>query len=139
MSDDEGREMLSVRVPAELKALVDADKRTNQEVAETALWREFGGERKMPLQRRIEEKENRLTLAKNERNEREREIEEIQNDIEALKAKLETVEEAKHENHEEQLRKLRQVPDDPEHPLVKEVADELGMTPEDAITEANNL
>lgn len=40
---------------------------------------------------------------------------------------------------EEQLKKLRMVPDDPEHMLVQQVADELNMTPEEAITEANNL
>lgn len=40
---------------------------------------------------------------------------------------------------EELLKKLRMVPDDPDHPLVREVADELDMTPAEAIKEANDL
>jgi len=70
----EDRERLVAEIPEELKRLADADERTNQEIVEAALWREFGGERKAALDRRIEEIENRLGMVKRERNERNREI-----------------------------------------------------------------
>lgn len=85
--------MLSVRVPVELKALVDADGRTNQDIVQSALWREFGGEnRQSALERRIEEKENRIGMIERERNERERELERLRDDLEALRAKIESAE-----------------------------------------------
>lgn len=84
--------MLSARVPEELKDLVDADGRANQEVVRAALWREFGGERKSDIQRRIEEKENRVSMIRREKNERDRELEREQNELEALRSKLDAVE-----------------------------------------------
>jgi chromosome segregation ATPase len=136
---DSDEKMLSVRVPEELHALVKADKRTNQEVVRAALWREFGGERKAAIDRRIEEKENRISMIERERNERDRELEQQREELEALKDKREAVEGENAEERERMLRKLRQVPDDPDHMLVQEVADQLDMTPEEAITEANDL
>jgi len=132
MTDDE--EMLSARVPEDLKRLVDADERSNQEIVRAALWREFGGERKASVERRIEEKENRINMIRREKNEREREIEEEEQDLEALKAKVESIEE-KQDEYENQLEdKAELLPDppgrDPENPAVKKQAEKLGVEPE---------
>ena len=135
----EEREMLSARVPSELKRLVDADQRSNQEVMEAALWREFGGQRKGAVERRIEEKERRLSMVTSERKERKREEEKIKEKIAALKEKKRAIEENNAEHREEKLRKLKKVPNDPEHTFVQEVADELGIGPEQAIEESDNL
>jgi len=135
----EEREMLSGRIPSELKRLVDADSRTNQEIIEAALWREFGGERIGAVERRIEEKERRLSMVKTERKERSREEEQIKQELAALKEKKKAVEENKGEQREEQLRKLKKVPNDPEHSFVQEVAEELGISPEAALQESNEL
>jgi len=82
--------MLSGRVPKELKELVDADRRDNQEVLRAALWREFGGERRADIERRIEEKERRVSMIRSEKNERQRELEREQSELEALQTKLNT-------------------------------------------------
>lgn len=137
VSDD--RVMLSARVTEELKQLIDADSRTNQDVIESALWREFGGERLGVVERRIREKEKRLDVVQEEEEERVRERRELEKELEALRAKKETVENDEREHREQELRKLTQVPDEPDHPLVKEVADELGIEPEQALNEANEL
>lgn len=88
------REMLSGRVPAELCDLVRADPRDNQEVIETALWREFGGQRKGAIDRRIEEKKRRISTIESEKNERERELEDEQHALEALQERREAMEDA---------------------------------------------
>lgn len=123
-------EMLSARVPSELKRLVDADKRTNQEVVQAALWREFGGERKASIDRRIEEKENRISMIERERNEREREIEDERKELEALKTKREKIESHAADERENVLERLSMIPADPQHPQIVEDAEELDMTPE---------
>jgi len=135
----EEREMLSARVPAELKQLVDADQRDNQEVLEAALWREFGGQRRGAVERRIEEKERRLSMVTSERKERKREEETIKEEIAALEEKKKAIDENKAEHKEEKLRKLKRVPNDPDHSFVQEVAEELDMTPEQALEESENL
>ena len=128
-------EMLSARVPAELKRLVDADKRTNQEVVRAALWREFGGERKASIDRRIEEKENRISMIERERNEREREIEEERKELEALKAKQDKIESQHADEHAQVLKKAETIPADPNNPFVIDHAENLGLTPEELARE----
>lgn len=54
----------------------------------------------------------------------------------AIEKESNTVDEGK---RKEQLEKVRMVPDDPGHMLVQEVADELDMTPEEVLEEANDL
>lgn len=80
--------MMSGRIPEDLKALVDADPRDNQEVLRSALWREFGGERKGALERRIEEKERRISMIESEKEQRENELQEERRELEALQSKL---------------------------------------------------
>lgn len=84
-----GKSQVKVYLPEELHDLLNADQRSNSEVVESALWREFGGERKAALDRRIEEKKNRVALIESEKNERERELQTERDELEALKAKRE--------------------------------------------------
>jgi len=135
----EDREMLSARVPAELKQLVNADERNNQEVLEAALWREFGGERVTSLERRLEEKESRRSLLERERNERDREIGELESEISALENRLDNLEESKTKELEEALRGVKKVPDDPETGYVQEVAEKYDMDPEEVLKESKKL
>lgn len=72
MSND--KVQLGVEVSGELKNLVDADARTNRDVVEAALWREFGGVGKSGIQQRIEEVENRISLYESEIADRKQEI-----------------------------------------------------------------
>lgn len=124
-------EMLSARIPSELKRLVDVDGRTNQQVVEAALWREFGGERKAAIERRIEEKENRINIIEREKNERKRELEQENAELEALKVKRDKIEGKEDKQHEAAIRKCERVPANPTNPLIQKEADNVGMTPEE--------
>lgn len=94
-------ERLVAEIPAELKGFVDADNRSNKEVVIAALWREFGGERMSALDRRIEEKERRVSMIKSEKNERERELERHREDLEQLRAKRSEVTSKKEQQAQE--------------------------------------
>jgi len=79
--------------------------------------------------------------------------EQLEGDVADLKSRLETKEEMlenvesrlsqigeeEKEEAKEMLRKLKRVPNDPEHSFVQEVAEELDMTPEQALEESENL
>lgn len=86
---DESRERLVAEIPTELKELCETDRRSIREIVEAALWREFGGERKAALERRIEEKRRRISMIESERNERNRELEELRDELTALETKQE--------------------------------------------------
>jgi len=126
----DGEVMLSARIPEELKQLIDADKRTNQEVVKAALWREFGGERVGALERRIEQKENRISLIKNEKNERERELRQEKEELDALEAKLEAVKTTEQDTLEKAMEKLERTPRDPDNPAIQKWAEKCGIAPE---------
>jgi len=127
--------MLSARIPAELKRLVDVDERTNQDVVQAALWREFGGERKAAIDRRIEEKESRINIIERERQERVREIEEERKELDALKAKKDKVQTKAEDEHSRVLEKAETIPADPNNPFVREHATKLDLTPEELAKE----
>lgn len=138
---DGGEERLVAEIPEELKKLVDADQRTNKEVVQAALWREFGGERKAAIDRRIEEKERRVSMIESEKNERQRELEQERQELEALKTKREKVESEKRQQQNELAEvkeKLADAPKDPDNPAIQKYAGELDMTPEELIDELPN-
>lgn len=127
---DEDVVMLSARVSPELKRFVDADERDNQDIIRAALWREFGGEKKAALDRRIEEIEQRVSVVKREKNERQRELEGLQDDLQALKAKQETTmskEASRREFIDTRLKALQDVrmQIDESHPTVEALANEF--------------
>lgn len=125
----EDRDMIAGRVPTELKKLVDADQRSNQDVLEAALWREYGGEKLGALDRRIEEQKQYIAMKESQYNERGRELEDAREELEALKAKRERVEESEQAELAEWRDKLATVPHKEDHPLVVEAAEDLGMDP----------
>jgi len=82
-----------VYLPPDVKAMLDADSRSNSDVVEAALITEFGGERETALERRVEEKQRRKSNLESEMNERRREIETVEEEIRGLKERLETQQE----------------------------------------------
>lgn len=130
-----GEERLVAEIPAELKDLVDADRRTNKEIVKAALWREFGGERKGSLQRRIEEKERRISMIESERNERDREIEQERQELEALRAKKEKAQSEKERLLAKARDALEDTPKDAENPAIVEWGDRIDMTPKKLLEE----
>lgn len=131
----EEKERLVAEIPAELKELVDTDRRDNREVVQAALWREFGGERLSALDRRIEEKERRVSMIKSEKNERERELQQEQQELEALQKKREERVNREEEALKEAMDILESVPWQKDNPAIQNHAEELDMTPEDLINQ----
>jgi len=127
--------MLSGRVPKELKELVDADRRDNQEVLRAALWREFGGERRGDLERRVEEKERRISMIRTEKNERERELEREESELSALRSKLDQTDTRKEAKLSEARDALSGVPHEADNPAIKNWARKLDMTPSELLEE----
>jgi len=83
--------------------------------------------------------EMRLKQLNSQIERREDELDNLRRERDALETQLENMDEAADEVRREQLRQLKQVPDDPSHPLVQEVAEELGISPEEALEEADEL
>ncbi len=123
----EDTERLVAEIPAELKRRVDADPRTNKEVVEAALKTEFATEEEAAVQRRIDEKERRLSNLKSERNERDREMNEVREELETLKNRLKSVDEMKQAKQDdidmrlEELETVRMEIDE-SHPSVEGLA-----------------
>lgn len=129
MTDD--TEQLLVEIPAQLKQLIDADQRYNRQVVESALWREYGGQKQGQLERRIEEKEQRIQMLKRERNEREREIEDARETLEALEerqAELEEQESVIDAQLDKAADVLTGVPLTPDNPAVENWAGKCGLS-----------
>lgn len=134
-----------VYLPPDVKGMMDADtSRTNSEIVESALIHEYGGERKGALERRIEEKERRISMVRSEKNERERELEEMESKLDALRTRKRKAEQEHEQAREEMIEraveqltpdtwltsiaKEEQIPDVTNGQLV-EYAEELDMQP----------
>jgi len=131
-------ERLVAEIPQELKDLVDADSRNNKEIVISALWGEFGGERVGALERRIEEKKNRISIIESERNERGRELDELKEQLEKLKRSKDQLEETT-PDIEEVAGELEGVPLEVGNPAIKNWAGKLNMTQKDLIAELERV
>jgi chromosome segregation ATPase len=131
-----------VYLPPDVKALLDADERSNSDVVESALVAEYGGEKKAAIERRVEEKERRIATIESERNERQREIDELRDEIESLKQQQEHAEKAQQQIVEEAVQQLNIHPDEGhDNPAAEHWADKANMTPREfwqAYTDAYN-
>ena len=85
-------ERLVAELPPELKRMVDADSRTNKEVVEAALWKEFGGKRKGLVDIQIDRKRDQLEAVTSERDELSSEADRLRGEIEALQATRDEIE-----------------------------------------------
>jgi len=140
---DGSEKMLSARVPEELHDLINADRRTNQEIVKAALWREFGGERMGALERRVEEKKRRVSMLESEKNERQRELDQEQQELEAIQTKLENVEDQKEQQRQDVADAAADLvagdaPIDTENPAVKAKAGDIGVEPAELVEEMRN-
>lgn len=129
----EGSDMLSARVPSELKDLVDADSRSNQEVVRAALWREFGGKRVGDLERRMKEKERRISVVREERERRESELSELQKELNALQEKYDKKKSEKQSKLEDAREALAEVPKNVDNPAIQNWAEKLDLEPDELI------
>lgn len=126
MSDTD-RELIGVRLPSELAALVRADKRTNQEVVEAALWAEYGGQNQAAIERRIEELDRRMSTIESEKNERERELTELQEKRERLVEQKQNTVDARKELAKDCIDAVGYLPDSHDNSAVENWAEKADM------------
>ena len=131
-------EMLSGRVPSELKRLVDADPRNNQDVLRTALKREFGSDETSRLEMRLEHRREQRRMLERERKEIEGDIASLDEEIAALEEQLDALE-AETSRYESALDDIldmmteSEMHVDPGHGKVTTLATESGNTAEAVI------
>jgi predicted transcriptional regulator len=135
MSD---KSQVKVYLPEELHELLNADRRSNSEAVETALWKEFGGERKSVIRVRKENKEDELKAAKQTLKDDRANVRQLKEEIEELETRLERVNTKEEERLNEARNVLADVPKDAENPAVKNWADKLGMTPTELLEEISD-
>lgn len=80
-----------VYLPKDLKALLDADSRSNTEAVEAALWTEYGGRKESVLERRLEEVERREKMLEDEVDSRRDELKELRGERESIQQQLENI------------------------------------------------
>lgn len=127
--------MLSARVPKELKDLIDADQRNNQEVIRVALRNEFGGERIGELDSLIQEKESRIQLLEKEENRRRQERKQKEKEKKALLDKKQRVKEQEESQLADAMDALETVPWEADNAAIKTWANELDMSERDLINQ----
>jgi len=141
MSNDD-TERLVAEIDADLKARAKADPRTITEIVEASLRREFSTEETAAVERRIDEKKQRINMLERERNERNREIATEKDELSRLEAQLESFEESNDNKELEKAKEmLSRVPDeklDATNAAVRNWAEKVNMTPSDLLEEVNN-
>jgi len=136
-------ERLVAEIPPELKRMVDADRRTNREVVEAALWREFGGKKKGLIETQIDRKAEQLESITSERDELDSEASRLRSELEALRQRLDEAEAS--DSYEDSLRSLlEKIESDgshiwPDHNEVGELANMSGQPPADVIADARRI
>lgn len=125
------------RIPRNLKQLVDGDERTNKEVAKTALWREFGGERQELIDMRINQKQEEEEMILQHIDELKDDLEDVREEKQALLSKRAKMEEEQnaYEEHLEDLEEflLQGRHLDPSHARVKNAANVGDVEPAEVI------
>lgn len=133
MADD--TERLVADIDPDLKARAKADPRPIREIVESSLQREFSTGASAAVERRIDEKRQRINMLERERNERDREIAAERDELERLESRLKTFDDSEDDRLQEARDALEKTPKDPENPAIKKWASKLAMTPEELINE----
>lgn len=132
MSNDD-KVQFATHIPTELKDLIDADSRTNYEVAESAFWKEFGGRRRTGHEQRLLELDKRETIVREEIKERENELQEIIDEKERIRASKEARDTMEERVLGEAARMFNQRMLDPDNPAIKKKAREAELPPEEFV------
>lgn len=135
----------NTRIPETLKETIDAHPESNQQIAARALRKEIGLNGQSELDLRIEQKEGRIALVKQEIEELEEELREHESDLEALKQRREEMK-TPAEQYDEDLSKLLSKLESgefdrliPQMGPVERVASEHGKRPEEVHDDLQDL
>ena len=137
------RVLLGTRIPEELKQLVDADPRTNQQIVEAALWNEFGGRKASALEAKKEHKVRQLEAIQASIGSEEEDLERVKQEIRSIEGQIEQAESGPSQ-YEVELRDLVNALEKgahiwPEHQRVQEIATKFAKQEEDVIVDTRNL
>jgi len=131
MNDDEER--LVAMIETELKERAKADPRTIKEIVNEALEREFSTAETAAVERRIDEKQQRIQTLEREINDRKRELAQEEDDLERLTRQLTNYKAHKNNQLEEAREALDDVAREVDNPGIKNWAGKLGMTPNELL------
>jgi len=132
MSDEE---RLVADVDGDIKARAKADPRSIKEIVNHALEREFSTTETAAVERRIDEKRQRIQTLEREINERERELAKEQDDLARLERQLESYTDHRQDRIDKARDALEGVDPKPDNPAVENWAEKLGMTPGELVEE----
>lgn len=102
---DEREERIIAEIPETLKRHVDIDDRTNKEVVEAALCKEFGGKKKSVLEVQIQNRKDRLANLREEISNLQEREEELEAEIASFVEQRENLQDEK-ETYEDRLNNL---------------------------------
>ena len=128
-------ERLVAEIDPDLKKLVKADPRTIKEIVESSLEREFQTVENAAIQRRMDEKKQRITTLKREINDRTAELAKEEDEFERLESLLKRNTDNKQQKLTDAREQLQGVPRNTDNPAIKNWASKLSMTPEEFIDE----
>ena len=130
-------ERLVAEIDEDLKRRAKVDPRPIKEIVEKSLQTEFATAATAAIERRIDEKRQRIETLRSEINRRERELADVQDELERLQAQLER-HDAQQDQWDEAREKLRETPRDTDNPAIQQWADKLGVSPQELIDELSN-
>lgn len=131
----EGTSRLVAEIDGTLKDRAKADPRTIKEIVEASLQREFSTAETAAVERRIDERKQRIQTLEREINERKRELAEERDELARLESQLEHHENGVSAQLAEARKALEGTPKEPENPAIQKWAQDLGMTPDELLEE----
>lgn len=134
MSDTEHTRLVA-EIEQNLKRRAKADPRSIKEIVEASLRREFATGESAAVERRIEEKEDRIQTLNREINERKRERAKEKEELNRLQSMLDDYEGRKYDRLDEARDELEGTPMEPNNPAIKNWASKIGMTPQELVHE----
>jgi len=126
MSDEE---RLVAEIDGDLKSRAKADPRPIKEIVESSLQREFATAATAAVERRIDEKRQRIQTLEREINDRQRELAEERDELERLQQQLESFDDERNAKLEQAREALKDAPKEPDNPAIETWAEKCGLTP----------
>jgi len=132
-------ERLVAEIDENLKRRARADPRSIREIVEASLQREFSTGESAAIERRMDEKEQRIQTLQREINDRQRELAKEKEEFNRLESMLDDFEGRRYDRLEEAAENLQGATIEPSNLGVKNWAGKLGMAPQELVNELEKL
>ena len=130
---DKDVERLVAEIDKRLKDRAKADPRSIKDIVEDALKREFSTGATAAIERRIDERKQRIQTLDREINERQRERAEEKDELTRLQKQLENHTGVSEAEIEDARKALDGTPREPTNPAIQKKANNLGLTPQELL------